>query len=357
MWTCQNCETLNDGEFCIICGEAKSKSEELLKKVREEDVSSTDDLSEEISVKIPPTAVLGNDSKKTKTIIGVLLGIVAVIAIAFGIIHTMYSNSCELISNGEYMAARNTLSKITYYKDANELLIECDYREAKELLENNEAQAAKTMFENISYYKDSSELIKECDYKSALWQMSNGELMEAYDKFSELADYSDSASQLSATKQLIYQKGIELYQADSYSDAETYFKKSQDCGRESDYLRLIEAHTTTISDVSTLYDLVGFEDTVELLGTEKYFEKYLRDDWTNSSGYYIKFKKNTDSSYNCSWNLPWTEGKYYKLENGVHYHGSDESGWTKQWSYTIVGANVIKVYCYKDGRTYTLYRN
>lgn len=42
MWICQNCETLNDGEACVICGEAKAKSEELLNKAWKAEQCTTD---------------------------------------------------------------------------------------------------------------------------------------------------------------------------------------------------------------------------------------------------------------------------------------------------------------------------
>lgn len=75
-------------------------------------------------------------------------------------------------------------------------------------------------------------------------------------------------------------------------------------------------------------------------------------------GNYVEYyKKNPgDSETQCTYNLPYTEGELYKLEDGVHSHGSDESGWTKQWSYTVLTADTVNAYCFKDGRTYTLYR-
>lgn len=80
--------------------------------------------------------------------------------------------------------------------------------------------------------------------------------------------------------------------------------------------------------------------------------------WSDYLGNYVEYyKKNKgDSETQCTYKLPYTEGELYKLEDGVHSHGSDESGWTKQWSYTVLTADTVNAYCFKDGRTYTLYR-
>jgi hypothetical protein len=58
--------------------------------------------------------------------------------------------------------------------------------------------------------------------------------------------------------------------------AKTYFEKSSDTGSENDYLVLIKAHLHP-DDVSidTLCDLISFEDTKQLLLSEKYICSFL----------------------------------------------------------------------------------
>ncbi len=353
MWKCQNCETLNDGEFCIICGESKATSEAISESVKSMEINEveTDNYIDH------DNTYLEKNSLKRQIAIDILIAIAVMIGIVFFCISNIYATAYNQLNNGDYASARAGFENITFYKDANDLLVECDYQEAISLLENGEAQSAKQIFTNISYYKDSSDMKKQCDYTTASWEMYNGDLLSAFDIFTELDDYGDSETQLEATKQLIYDKGVELYKADNYSEAKEYFDKSQNKGRETDYRTLINAHVNHLDDISALYNLIGFEDTTEILSSDKYIDKFLLDRWQDYSGNFIEYyKSNNEDVTSAKWNLPWTGGKYYKLENGIHLHGDDENGWTKQWSCKIISGSSVNVYCYKDGRTYTLNR-
>ena len=268
-----------------------------------------------------------------------------------------YQQAITMMGNKQYEDAISKFEAIDFYKDSKDKIAECKYGAATTLLENDEAQKAKSIFKQLNDYKDSKDKVIECDYKIALKNKSEGELLKSYNQFVALGDYKDSKDQLEKLKSPMYKKGVELYRADDYSDARQYFDKTKDYDREEDYLKLIEAHQGTLSQVSELYNLVDFEDTKEILLDDDHIYDFLMGNWGGSNGKYLRYRKTSAYNTNCEYNIPWTEGKYFKLENGAHYNGSNDTSWKKQWSFTIVDANTIEVYCSKDYSTYTLYRN
>lgn len=343
MWKCENCETLNEDKFCVVCGAEKPEEK------RQEFPKRCEKVYQNFEEK-------NENEKGKKTVFVVLAIIIGIILVACVATECAYAGAQSMIDKGNYGEARHVLNWIFFYKDSPELLIECDCMEARFEMSVGETEKAKAILSGISDRKDVEELLLECDYQKALNQKSQGELIEAFDLFATLGGYSDSENQWRELKALIYEQGVYLYQIGGYVVARQYLEKSVDFGREGDYLRLIPAHITTISDVTAIYDLIGFEDTNDLLLSDKYIDEFMLGRWEDYEGNFVEYYKNNQGDLQSNYNLPWTEGKYYELKEGVHFNGSDEVGWTKQWSYRIVTADKIEVYCYKDGKTYMLYR-
>ncbi len=266
-----------------------------------------------------------------------------------------YQNAVSLLKDDNYIGALEAFEGVGNYKDTQKMMKECKYQQALSLLKNGDNEGAKKIFDTLSDYKDVASMSKECDYKTALGKMHSGDLLAAYDIFEALGNYSDSEKQLETIGTLAYNKGVELYHNESYNEAKKYFDKSSDKERTSDYLKLIKAHNGEISDASDLYSLIDFEDTKEILLSDKYICEFMLGNWEDSSGNYVYFFREEKDSIVTRANLPGS-GKYYRVNDGIHYLGDDESGWKKQWSYTIITKNKIEVYCYNDGKTYILYR-
>lgn len=257
-----------------------------------------------------------------------------------------------MMNNKQYEEAISKFEAIDFYKDSSDKITECKYGQATSLLENDEAQKAKTIFKQLNDYRDSKGKVTECDYKIALKNKSDGELLKSYNQFVALGDYKDSKEQLEKLKSPMYKKGVELYKSEDYTEAKQYFEKTVDYDREDDYFKLIDAHQGNLTHISEIYYLTDFEDTKEILLNDENIYVFLRGHWTGSNGKYLTYDGRS------SYNIPWSyDGEYYKLEDGAHYNGSDDTSWRKQWSFTIVDANTIEVYCTKDYSTYTLYRN
>lgn len=279
-----------------------------------------------------------------------------------------YAEANALLEEDNIDGARAVLKHLGDYKDSRDLLMQCDYEDAAALLSNGELEDAKKKFLEIIDYSDSEDMVNECDYQLALLHKNSGDLLTAYDEFSALYGYKDSANIKNSLKSDIYYKGAEAYRFGNYSLAKSCFDVSDNVGRESDYRTLISAHEGYTS-VYELKGLIGFEDANTLLLSDKYIYSFLKGTWrTGSSNSYYYNRYSYYSSYryvqyydsasgtSCSYNLPVTGGDYYKLSDGVHYTGSDSSGWHKEWKFEIINENKVRVYCYKDDSTYVLER-
>lgn len=269
-----------------------------------------------------------------------------------------YQQALSMMNNGEYTEAIAKFESIDFYKDSKDKIIECKYFEASVLLKNGEAQKAKTIFKQLDDYKDSGDMVTECDYKIAIKNKADGELLKAYNQFVALNGYKKAKEELEKLREPMYKKGIDIYRAKNYPEAKQYFEITNNYNRESDYLKLIDAHQGKLQNVEDIYYLIDFEDTKEILLADKNIFDFLEGNWTNSSGKYLTYERTSETNTHCSYNIPWSyDGEYYKLEGGCHYNGSDSTSWKKQWSFTIVDANTIEVYCTKNSSTYTLHRN
>ncbi|MBQ7097919.1 MAG: hypothetical protein IJN96_07555 [Clostridia bacterium] len=152
-----------------------------------------------------------------------------------------------------------------------------------------------------------------------------------------------------------YKKALTLFEDGNYVQARAEFEELADYKDSGKYLLLADARLSKVENIEVLYDLIDFEDTKEILLSDEYIIKFLTGKWADSLGKRIEFIKEGDGvKLICT--LPFENGGRYRLTDGTQYHGNDETGWEKSFSYEIVTENKIKVYCYKDGKTYIMYR-
>ncbi len=375
MWKCPKCETINNGEVCIVCGEAKTEPQNYTEVIHSEvyeglnkakkstyPVASPESCNSDTpTVKpynvavapVPPTEPTPTKSRKALWItITVILCLAIIIpALYIGI---LYNNACKALNNGDYDSARRDFSKISFVGDIGDMLDECDYKEALALLENNEVEAARKLFKKTPNYKNAEEMLLECDYAYAVNQMNEGNAISAYNVFNDLGGYRDSARQAETAKEQIYYQGVDKYRLGDCISSKECFEISRDIGNEDDYLLLIEAKTTGLKKVSDLYPLIGFEDTEEILLSDDYIEAFMFGKWESYTDYYIEYYK-SGGEYKSRYNLPGSDLKNYKLMKGGHYESESNSNWAKQWTFEIIMEDAIRVKCY-NGNTYTLYR-
>ena len=97
-----------------------------------------------------------------------------------------------------------------------------------------------------------------------------------------------------------------------------------------------------------------------LAASDRVMAYFLEGHWTGS-GYYFTFYENEDGGTNTAFDLPWVAKpngtKYYDIRDQIYLHvDADMNELAKVFRIEIVDYNVISVFCYKNNRTYTLYR-
>lgn len=350
MWKCPNCETINNSEFCIICGEPKPEynNEPDIKKL---DIETEKSIKEDYPVK----------KKQNPTIIAVIcISLISIVLMVFLILEGMRATALNAINSSDNLKAIDIASKIEFYRDCDEILLEAAYNRAQYLIDSAEySAAAEIISERLSdEYKDVKTLKQ---YVIAMEDYEADRLLEALNDFDKIVvDFKDVSELVTKLKSEIYDKGIELYRSSDYVEAKEYFDalKSEKYKDTEKYLILIDAHEYSHPDVSILYELISFEDTKEILMDDEYIEESLMGNWTDRYGNYLKIykeNKNDDITW-CSQNLADSEGAHWKIKNKIQYYGSDASGWKKYWIYNIISKNTISVHNYIDGKTYTLKR-
>lgn len=241
---------------------------------------------------------------------------------------------------------------------------------------------------------------KEIAYQSAKKEMVTGNKISALNAFIAIDSYKDSIYYIDKIKSETYNEAINFYHKGEYSQASSKFLKIYDYKKSKDYLYLIctkllvDDNSESFGEVlklssatrdkkveigGTSYDIskkmiamLEFEDTKDVILNSYLLEYFLEGSWESDDGAYYYTVTNRNGVYEIdfsagveeavfpdwytSYNIPWYEGEHYKYEKGIHYVGSDTSGWKEQYKFLIKSANKINVYCFKNGRTYQLYR-
>lgn len=263
---------------------------------------------------------LSTSAKIIFWILGILLALGILFAVVVGIRYnnmvTSYNNALAAIEEGNFMIAQKYLQQIDNYE---EILPE------------------ETAYINAA----------------VLWEQGkNVEALKAFKKIrpevpqSIIEDISDE----------IYRDAKAYYTNGSYVLAKNLFAEIPDYGRSNDFITLIKVRNSGSSGSVYLYgkliDLINFQDAKEIiLESEFYLELFLRGTWKAEGSSYI-FEMNEDSQTNTT--LPQKgSGKYYQFEDGIYKLGNDEK-YTDCFKFTIIDKDTIKIYCYKNGKTYTM---
>ena len=132
-----------------------------------------------------------------KKIIGLIIGIVIVAAVAFFGTAKMrtYSSAQKAISAGEYLEAIAYLEQIKGYKDADLLLEQSWMDAARSYAKENKYDEALEALANIPDYEGVDELQKEYKYNLAISLMQKKDYASAHDYLKEIPGYNDADDQ------------------------------------------------------------------------------------------------------------------------------------------------------------------
>ena len=279
-----------------------------------------------------------------------------------------YRHALQLADSSDFDQSLKLMGalKEAGYRDAEEQTLEIQFRKGIYLLyEKKDYVPARKIFSELvnKGYAPAAEMKKESEYQWALKLLEDGYYLTAHQKLRSLRNYSDVKEILPQVSELVYLEGQSYYHDGDYLNAEADFHEVNDYKDSDKYLVLIDArqmdywgsYENTVDELVQLFD---FEDVPEiLLLNQKMATTFLRGEWKTSDRRY-QFTMEKNSTNSTSYNLPWIDDKgfqYYSIDKGIFYlEGENER--KPQFKFILLTPDSMQVYCYKNGSTYTLYR-
>lgn len=128
-----------------------------------------------------------------------------------------YDSAVEYIQNQDYNTAADLLKRAYEYKDAPELLKECEglaackeseekYQKALEYMKKGAYKNAVNLFSELGEYKDSAEMLKECDYRCGEAHMKAEDYMDAIAMFKNITEYKDARELLEICENIVFER-------------------------------------------------------------------------------------------------------------------------------------------------------
>ena len=103
-----------------------------------------------------------------------------------------------------------------------------------------------------------------------------------------------------------------------------------------------------------------FKPTRQIVQSDDCIASFLVGKWNSADGtYHFKFMSK-GTFINTSYNFPWVDDsdfQYYEIRKNIFMFTRDKDNVTKNcFKFTLLDVNTMKIYCYKNGQTYTAYR-
>lgn len=183
---------------------------------------------------------------------------------------------------------------------------------------------------------------------------------------------------ISAINEDYYSKAVAEYQNQNYTSASQMFEflgNYKDAQDYSELIIIVDGNIILVEDnmgdfergavidflnfkQSRLLDIIDFPEASRVaLSSTKYSQLYLYGTWKDSgrNKYFI-----IDSSGDNNYNLPdnYVPNSLYRIEDGVYYAYNQNNRFEEKkiFRFTIIDADTMDVYCYKNGETYRMYR-
>lgn len=266
-----------------------------------------------------------------------------------------YQKAFSMLDTGDYNGACTAFAALGEYQNSEEMVKEVRYEEAYSLFDSGDYDGAKSTFLNLGDYQDSQTMATECDYQKASNLVIKEDYLGAYEIFSDIQGYADVNDILFILQDSIYYKGIELYETNDKMKSKSYFDAVDGYLDADIYIKLIEAQFQySEKGYQKLIQLVGFEDTVDIIMNDTFIYYYLKGYWSDGNGYYFKLTE-TDNGWHSYYNLPHYVGEYFTIADAIYKTGNT-GDWTECWKFTFISENELRIYCYKNNRTYDMYR-
>ena len=362
---------MEDGEkFCPKCGSssAVNRNEEALNNIAA--------YNESITIEQPKKA----KKKKLGKILLISLGAVVALALLtiFVIIPEInYNDAYTQFNNGNYESAYYDFLNLGDYKDSSDMAMESKYLWANSCQEAKQYDRAYHLFVELGDYKQSE---GEVAATAMLWV---ADALGSEDEY-KVANFCNRVSLTDYdVYSLVY--GTTVLYINGHTDAEYWFDWGPTIPAENvikvlnkipstyentaTYLRLFNTLSSadTYAELfrdneSTMRQCWSLEFVQDLAEQDQAITYFLEGYWTTySGGFYLSFYENDNGSTTCSFDLPWVAKpsgtKYYDIEDLIFYwDGGNDNHLAKVYRFEIVDYDTITAFCYKNNRTYTLYR-
>jgi hypothetical protein len=228
-------------------------------------------------------------------------------------------------------------------------------------------------------YKDSEELVLEHDYQAAKQLYDSGRYVQAYAAYSDIDNsYKDVATMLSRCISEGYNSEASKYRTTGRA---SFSNAMYDGYRDIDKYRLLIEARVALSlpryseyddndNLRQMYwklrDLGSFGDAEDLRNSERFTYALLEgtywSSWDSAIRGYAYFQMDDNDTRTTEYWLRASSfystsyGPYYSIEGTIYRTGSDDKGWREEFRFEFVDRNTLKLYAYRDGRTYTLRR-
>lgn len=362
---CQHCgvKVKSDVQFCPYCGQTvvitptKAFCEECGSELNENgicnkcniSVAENDDASL-TNIAAYNQSIEGEKNKKSRKkfvwkLILIVLGSLIVISL-FTYIYVLpmiyYHQAGSAFERQDYEKAYALYHKLDDYKNSESKIDDCIYRWADYILENGKHIEATTFKNEV--------LLDSTHYPniySSIWSK-----IDANTKF----DYWDDSWNNTKQATTVYTM-LQTLPA-SYEDTSELLKlfkaiSEGDVHPVSNYIRENKTFLETVWPIEFIQDF---------LTSDEMMAYFLEGHWTTyGNGYYLTFYEDADGGTYSNFDLPWVSKpagtKYYTITSQTYsWADANNKELAKVFKFTVNDFNTISVFCYRNNRTYKLYR-
>ena len=314
--------------------------------------------------------------RNVKIIAAVLAVAIVLASILFGIPYTKYQKAKNLLEEGKYDQAIAEFSALGAFYDSSEMVNEPLYQKALFLFESADFKDAYVILEDLNGYKDSKAKLDKCIYSWASNSLALGSetFAKSFEQTVELSNenyatvYETIIRNINSHEDFFYwfntQKSAVVYSLlktlpTTYEDTSSLLKFFKALANGDSELIL-----TYIEEKSGLLKSLWYLNFVKnCLTDDAIMPIFLEGYWTTSdNSYYLNFYEDEDEIICSEFTLPWVSQpkgtEHYDIQSSIYvWADEDFNELAKVFKITVVDFDTIKVFCYKDNKTYTLFRN
>jgi len=280
--------------------------------------------------------------------IGVVVIIAIIVCIALNPFGAMsedknnYEAACTALDNGNYKTAYETFVALDGYEDSNDKIDDCIYEWIDDILDSGTATDAESFKNTVNLSSSQHSTI----YTKITNEINAHNDFDYWDDFWNDTDKATIIYNLLQTLPSSYQDNTNLSRL---------FKvlSNGDIHPVADYIRDNKVFLESVWHLGFIQDFCKQDDMIYA---------FLEGYWETADGeYYLNFYQDDDGGTSSSHDLPWVEKPsgtmYYGIKSLIYsWEDGDGNSLAKVYRFTITDFNTMTVFCYKDNRTYKLYR-